>query len=92
MNHILIKEPAAWHCLCCSKNFPLSASAPVEQCPVYTLYCETKRKIKELPEIKGLISWNEASAVLINNLELLMTLDEQMSDGLQATKRRFPIS
>ncbi len=91
MKHVLIKEPAGWHCLCCSKNFPLADVGPTGECPVYTLYCEAKKKLQSLPDIINVASWNDANKVLTNNLVLLMALDEQMSDGLQATKRRFPL-
>ncbi len=91
MKHVLIKEPVGWHCLCCGKNFALADVAPSEECPVYTLYCETREKVQEMPDIVDITSWNEANGVLTNNLLLLMALDEQMSDGLQATRRRFPL-
>jgi len=89
--HVLVREPADWHCFCCSKNFPLTEKPPEEECPVYTRYLRAAASIKPLPEIKDLKSWNTANAILRDDLEILLRLDEEMSDGFQATKRRFPI-
>jgi hypothetical protein len=108
-NHVLVKEPTDWHCLCCGKNFPLVAPGKEayetekakelssfldylkEYCPVNTQYEEARAKIKPLPEIKDLETWDAANAILIENLLLLEALDEVMSDGLQATRRRHPL-
>ena len=88
-NHVLVKEPTGWHCLCCGANFPLDYITTNHECIVNTKYEAAREVVKELPAITDLASWDKANQIVRDDLETLISLDEDLSDGLQATKSRF---